>query len=115
MPLAFNSARASSMSSTEADVVQAAFAFGDHLRVFAVGRRAGDEFDHRLADRVERQLDRALGKLLDAAERDAEAVFPQPPARFDVLHDHADMLDTLDLRASSLIDGWLPGYPQVRG
>src|SRR5262245_8094868 len=39
----------------ETDVIEPAFAFFYHAGVLAVGRRASDQFDHRLADRIERQ------------------------------------------------------------
>jgi hypothetical protein len=58
----------------KADVIESAFTFGDHICVLAVGRRARDELDHRLADRIECKLDGMLGELFDAAQRNAEAV-----------------------------------------
>jgi hypothetical protein len=62
--------------------------------VLALGRRAGNQLDHRLADRVERQPPPLIG--FRAAQRNAEAVFPQLPALLDVANDDADVLDALD-------------------
>jgi hypothetical protein len=76
-------------------VIEPAPARRHHALVLAVGSLAGNQLDHRFADVIERKL--APVVLLLAAERDAEATFPQPPARLRVFHDHAYVLYPLDL------------------
>src|SRR5688500_14390696 len=90
----------------EADVVQPALAFRDHALVLAVGALAGDQLDHRLADVVEREL--APVVLLLAAERNAEAAFPQLAARFGIADHHSNVLDTLHFHGEYPL--WVMGY-----
>ena len=78
----------------EADVIEAAFSLRDHALVLAVGCGAGNELNHGFAHRVQGQL--ADGICFGAAQRDAEAVFPELSARLDVSHDDPDMLDAFD-------------------
>src|SRR5687767_8188952 len=86
----------------EADMIEPALALRDHARVLAVGRRSGDQLDHGSAHRIQREP--PLRILLHAAQRDAETILPEPPARFGVPHYHANVLDALDLH----------GYPPGR-
>ena len=61
-----------------------------------------EELDHRFADRIERELVRPSGRVLDGVEPDAEHVLPQVPARFQIADYDADMLDALDLHGPLL-------------
>src|SRR3954462_11501859 len=59
----------------EADVIETAFTVCNHARKLAVGCRAGEQLHHRVAHRIKREP--PYRRFFDAAERNAEAVFPQ--------------------------------------
>jgi hypothetical protein len=97
-------------------VIDAGLAFVAHAGELALRRDPRQELDHRLADGIKSQLVRPARRVLDSAQRDAEAAFPQLSARFKVPYDDTDVLYALDLhsafpfRLPAMIDG-LPTRP----
>jgi len=91
IPFAFSSAqRCVDVLDLEADVMSPPCPRRSCARA-CVGRSARDQLDHGLTDRIEREFHGLVLGIPRCRQADAEAVFPQPPARFGVPHHYADM------------------------